>query len=60
MASFQLPLGIASLVLAVAMIFWGRRNASRLMRSGLLFVAYPSIVLVFIALGCALVVTSFL
>jgi hypothetical protein len=59
MPSFNFALGIVSLGVALAMIFFGQRNASRMMKSGLLFVGYPAIVVVFVALGCALLVTSF-
>ena len=49
-------LGIASLAVALAMIVYGRRYSHRLERSGFMFVTYPAIVLVFIAMGCALLI----
>jgi hypothetical protein len=56
----ELALGIAGLVAAFALVWFGRLHSHRpFMNIGVVHVTYPAVVLVFIALGVALLITAF-
>lgn len=55
----SLSIGIAFLVIAAGLVWFGRQYSyTRFMTNGLVFVTYPSIVLVFIAYGLALIISA--
>jgi hypothetical protein len=56
----ELTAGLALLLIAFALVWFGRLYShSRFMNVGVVFVAYPAIVLVFIAFGVALIIVAF-
>jgi ribose/xylose/arabinose/galactoside ABC-type transport system permease subunit len=54
----EIGLGIAALVLAATLLFVGRRSSGALARSSLAFALYPSMILVLVAFGMALLIAS--
>jgi hypothetical protein len=55
-----LAVGIAALAIAFGLVWFGRLYShTPFMNNGVVFVTYPSILLVFIAFGVALMVTAF-
>ena len=51
-------LGVALLIISVSLILVGRRHSERLGQSSLAFAFYPALILVLIAFGTVLLVTS--
>jgi uncharacterized membrane protein YwzB len=57
----ELVIGIVCLGIVIAMVWWGRAHAySRFMQNGLVFVTYPAVVLIFVAVAAATLITGFL
>ena len=56
----SLAVGIVFLGIAFGLVWFGRLYShSRFMNAGVVFVAYPAVVLVFISFGFALLITAF-
>jgi hypothetical protein len=56
----ELGLTIACFVIAITMVWYGRRNSYRLSQNGFVFVTYPVLVLVFIVMGAATMLNALL
>ena len=56
----ELGLTIACFVIAIVMVWYGRRNSYRLSQNGLVFVTYPVLVLLFIVMGAATMINALL
>jgi hypothetical protein len=55
--AFEFALGLAALGVAFALVWFGRQRAhTPFMNSGLVFVTYPALVLVFITIGASLII----
>jgi hypothetical protein len=58
-AATEVVLGIAALAFALALIVYGRRfSYTAFMQTGVVTATYPAIVIVFVALGCGLLITG--
>jgi hypothetical protein len=56
----ELTAGLIFLLIAFALVWFGRLYShTRFMNAGVVFVAYPAVVLVFISFGFALLITAF-
>jgi hypothetical protein len=56
----ELGLTIACFVIVVALVWYGRLYSQRLSQNGLVFVTYPALVLVFIAIGAVMMLSALL
>jgi uncharacterized membrane protein YwzB len=57
----ELVISIVCLGIIIGMVWWGRAHAySRFMQNGFVFVTYPAVVLIFVAIGAATLITGFL
>ena len=56
----ELGLILACFVIAIAMVWYGRRNSHRLSQNGLVFVTYPVLVLLFLVMGAATMLNALL
>ena len=55
----ELAIAAACLGVVIAMMWWGRAHAySRFMQNGLVFVAYPAVALIFVAIGAATLISG--
>ena len=58
----QVALGTAALIIAAGMVWFGRPNAQganpAFLRVGVVQMLYPAIILVFIAFGCAALISG--
>ena len=55
----SLAVGITSLLIALALVWFGRQYSyTRFMNTGVVFVTFPAIVLVFISFGLALLISA--
>jgi len=55
----SVSIGIVFLVFAFGLVWFGRRYShSRFMNTGLVFVSFPAVVLVFISYGLALIISA--
>jgi len=56
----ELGLILACFVIAIAMVWYGRRNSHRLSQNGFVFVTYPVLVLLFLVMGAATMLNALL
>jgi len=56
----ELGLALACFAIAATLLWFGRRNSDRLSQNGLVFVGYPVVILTFLAIGGAALLTGLL
>lgn len=56
----EIGLALACFAIAATLLWFGRRNSDRLSQNGLVFVGYPVVILPFLAIGGAALLSGLL